>query len=158
MVNARGFHKRIVLILRLVYGLALIAPLFIPFVFYFSRAEPCVMGNLWGYQLPVGYIGLLLGLLVILAPKNILARRPSFGTAMVVIGLLLIISDFLSPHEYVINVIHGTSFSGGAIDIEYPIGHVVTLYLGLFGIVAGITPNMLVRIPKASVIKEGEQA
>lgn len=136
LLNIGSFYEKITLTLRLLYGIALIALLFTPFAFYFSRAEPYFMGYIWGYHLPIGYIGLVLGLLVILSPK--IARKLNFGTIMVVIGLSLLISVYLSPYEYFINLIHGTNFPGGAIDVEYPIGHIVTLYLALFSIIIGL--------------------
>ena len=137
-----SFFAKVTMALRLLYGLALIAVLFTPFAFYFSRAEPYFMGFLWGYHLPIGYVGLVLGLLVILAPKTILARKYSFGTAMLVTGLVLIISLYLSPPEYFINLIHGTNFSGGAIDVEYPIGYAVTLFVAMFSIIVGLVARI----------------
>ena len=100
------------------------------------------MGYIWGYQLPIGYVGLALGLLAILSPKTILARKHSFGTVMVAIGIFLIISLYLSPYEYFINLIHGTNLPGGAIDVEYPIGHIVTLYLAMFSIIVGLAARI----------------
>jgi hypothetical protein len=118
--------------------LALIAVLFTPFGVYHSRVEPYIVGSLWGYHLPIGYVGLVLGLLVILSSKTILARKYSFGATMVVIGLFLIISVYLFPREYFINLIHGTNFSGVQIDIDYIIGNSVVLFLALFSIIAGL--------------------
>jgi uncharacterized membrane protein len=94
LLNAGSVYEKITLTLRLIYGTALIALLFTPFAFYFSRVEPYFMGYIWGYQLPIGYVGLVLGLLVILSPKTI-GRKLTFGTVMLVIGLTLIITIFL---------------------------------------------------------------
>ena len=46
LLNIGGFYGKVTLALRLVYGLVLIALLFTPFAFYFSRAEPYIMGNI----------------------------------------------------------------------------------------------------------------
>ena len=146
MLSIGSFYEKIILSLRLVYGMALIALLFTPFAFYFSRAEPYIMGNIWGYQLPIGYVGLALGLLVILSPK--IARKLNFGTTLIVVGIFLIITAYLSPYDYFVNLINGTNFSGGAIDIEYPIGHIVTVYLALFSILAGLVTRISVSILK----------
>ena len=130
------------LALRLAYGLALAAILFAPFGVYHSRVEPYTVGSLWGFHLPVGYVALALGILVIFFPEKILARNYSFGATMVVIGLLLLLSLYLFSKEYSINLMHGTSFSRSQIDIDYPIGNPVTLFLALFSIIAGLTARM----------------
>jgi hypothetical protein len=141
LLNIGGFYGKVTLALRLVYGLALIALLFTPFAFYFSRAEPYIMGNIWGFQLPMGYVGLVLGLLVIFLPKTA-AGKLGFGTLMVIAGVSLFASAFLCPYEYFINLIHGTNFYGAALDIEYPIGHIATVYLALFSIIIGLAAKI----------------
>src|SRR3989304_7859412 len=99
------------------------------------------MGYIWGYHLPIGYIGIVLGLLVFLSPKT-MVRKLNFGTVMVIIGLFLIISLYLSPAEYFINLIHGTNFPGGAINVEYPIGYTATLFVAMFSIIVGLATRI----------------
>lgn len=127
------------LALRLAYGLALIAILFIPFGSYHSFGEPAIYGVLWGYHLPIGYVALVLGVLVIFSPKTILARNYSFGATMVVIGLFLMLSLLLYPKQISINLIHGTNVNA---DIDYPVGNSVTLFLALFSIIVGLTARI----------------
>lgn len=127
------------LALRLAYGLTLIAILFIPFGSYHSFGEPAIYGVLWGYHLPVGYVALVLGVLVIFFPKMILASNYGFGATMVVIGLFLMLSLLLYPKQYSINLIHGTNVTA---DIDYPVGNSVTLFLSLFSIVVGLAARI----------------
>ncbi len=120
------------------------ALLIMPFGVYHSRVEPYIVGSLWGYNLPIGYIGLILGMLVILFPRTVLARKSSFGVAMVVIGFSLIGSVYLVPRESLINWINGTNFSGSQIDVDFAIGNAITLFMGLFSIIAGIVARLSV--------------
>ena len=78
--------------LRVCYSIILIALLFIPFGVYHSRSEPYLIGSLWGYQLPIGYVGLLLGLFVILYSRMAFGKNLRFGSVMIGIGFLLILS------------------------------------------------------------------
>ena len=61
---------------------------------------------------------------------------------MVAIGVLLIGSLYLVPREPFINWINGTNFSSSQIDIDFAVGNAVTLFIGLFSIVAGITAKI----------------
>jgi hypothetical protein len=125
------------------------ALLIMPFGVYHSRVEPYIIGSLWGYNLPIGYIGLILGILVILFPKTALSRKSSLGVAMVTIGLLLI-GSLLIPRESLINWINGTSFSGSQIDIDYAVGNAVTLFIGMTSIIAGIVSRISVNSIRGS--------
>ncbi len=69
-LNTEGYFAKVTMAMRLVYGLALVAILFTPFGVYHSVVEPYVVGSLWGYSLPIGYIGLALGIIAILFSKN----------------------------------------------------------------------------------------
>lgn len=135
---------------RLFYGVMLGALLIMPFGVYHSRVEPYIIGSLWGYNLPIGYIGLMLGILVIFFPKTALSRKSSLGVAMVIIGLLLIGSVYLVPRESFINWINGTSFSGSQIDIDYAVGNAVTLFIGMASIIAGIMSRISVNSIRGS--------
>jgi hypothetical protein len=53
-------------LLQVAYGVMLGALLFTPFGVYHSRVEPYITGYLWGYHLPVGYVGVLLGMVAVL--------------------------------------------------------------------------------------------
>jgi hypothetical protein len=124
--------------LRLVYGLALVAILFTPFGVYFSLSQPYIVGNLWGYNLPIGYVGLVLGLLVILYQKIDFLKNFRFGSIMIVIGIFLILSFLFSPKDFFVNLLHGTNFSAGQIDIDYSVGNWVVWGLSLFSIITGL--------------------
>ena len=130
--------------LRVIYGLVLVAILIFPFGLYYSRSEPYIMGNLWGYNLPIGYVGLISGLLVIFYQKISLMKNFRFGSFMILIGILLIVSFLFSPKDFFVNLLHGTNFSSGQIDIEYPIGNSFVLGLSLFSIITGL----LLRFPR----------
>ena len=144
-VNVEGYFAKITMAMRLVYGMALVAVLFTPFGVYHSRVEPYIVGSLWGYNLPIGYMGLALGIIAILFPRTILARKSSFGIAMVAIGVLLIGSLYLVPREPFINWINGTNFNSSQIDIDFAVGNAVTLLIGIFGIIAGVATKISIR-------------
>jgi hypothetical protein len=124
--------------LRLVYGLILVAILFTPFGVYHSRLEPYIVGNLWGYNLPIGYVGLSSGLLVILYQKIDFVKDLKFGSLMIVIGVFLILTFLFSPKDFFVNLLHGTSFSAAQIDIDYPVGNSAVWALSLFSIITGL--------------------
>ena len=122
--------------IRLAYGLMLIAVLFVPLGAYHSRVEPYVTGFLWGYELPVGYVALVSGLMVILYPRlTVFKGRLHF--LVVVVGLVLLLSLTLVAKEFSINLIHGASFSSGQIDVDSPVGNVVVWGLSLFSLALG---------------------
>jgi hypothetical protein len=118
------------------------ALLIMPFGVYHSGVKPYLIGSLWGYNLPIGYIGLALSILAIVFPKTVLARRSSFGIAMVAIGVLLVCSLYLVPREPFINWINGTNFSSSQIDVDFAIGNAATLFIGMFSIIAGIVARI----------------
>ena len=123
-------------VLRVIYGVLLIAVLFVPFGAYHSRTEPFITGFLWGYELPVGYVALVSGLAVLLYPKlSLLKGRLDFAVMM--IGLVLLLSLSLSSKEFFINLFNGTSFSAGQIDVDSPVGNVVIWGLSLFSLALG---------------------
>lgn len=123
--------------LRLVYVLVLIGVLFVPFGAYHSMSEPYIQGYLWGYNLPVGYAGLVSGIVAILFPKLPTVRKLRFGSVMILLGLFLLLSFFFSPKDYFINLLRGTRFDGSQIDIDSPIGNSVVWGLSLFSVASG---------------------
>jgi hypothetical protein len=125
-------------ILRLVYGLVLAAMLFTPFGVYHSLSEPYIIGYLWGYNLPIGYVGLASGLLAIYYKKIDSLKKLEFGSIMIVIGVFLILTFLLEPKDFFINLQHGTSFSADQIDIDFQVGNSAVLGLSLFSIITGL--------------------
>ena len=87
-------------LLRLTYGVMLSALLVMPFGAYHSRVEPYIIGFLWGYHLPIGYVGLLLGIVVVLYPRLNKLRSLRFSSFMPFIGLFLLLFFFFSPKHY----------------------------------------------------------
>src|SRR5665647_295315 len=79
-------------LLRWVYGLVLAAILFTPFGVYHSLSEPYITGYLWGYNLPIGYVGLASGLLAISYKKIDSLNKVDLGSIMIVIGVFLILT------------------------------------------------------------------
>ena len=131
-------HLMRVQLLRLTYGVMLGALLVTPFGVYHSRSEPYITGSLWGYHLPIGYVGLLLGIAVILYPRLNTLRSLRFSSFMPFIGLFLLLSVFFSPNDYFINLLHGTNFSSGQIDVDFPLGNLAVLWLSLLSIAFGL--------------------
>ena len=123
---------------RLIYGLVLFTLLVMPFGVYHSRLEPYIIGNLWGYNLPIGYVGLASGLLVVLSQKIDFLNDLKFGYVMIIIGIFLLLSFLFSPKDFFINLLKGTNFSVGQIDIDYPIGNSAVWGLSLFSIITGL--------------------
>ena len=128
-------HKTLRL-LQLVYGVIVAALLLVPFGVYHSRAEPYVTGSLWGYHLPIGYVGLVSGVLAIIHPKSGNLKKIGFGSFMTLIGIFLLLSFIFSPKDYFINLMHGTSFN--SVDVDYPVGNSAVLGLSLLSIVPGL--------------------
>ena len=124
-------------LLRVAYGVMLGALLFIPFGVYHSRVEPYITGYLWGYNLPVGYVGLLLGVVAILYPRLDALRRLKFSAFLLFIGLSLFLTFLFSPGDYFINLFNGTNFSSAQIDVDFAVGNSAVLYLALLSMVVG---------------------
>lgn len=123
-------------LLRLVYAAMLISVLFFPFGAYHSRTEPFIIGFLWGFHLPVGYVALVSGLAVILYPK-LAPLKGRLDFMVVVIGLVLLLSFALVPQEFAINLLNGTSFAAAQIDIDSPVGNLVVWGLSLLSLALG---------------------
>ena len=143
-------------LLRLVYGVMLGALLVTPFGVYHSRSEPYITGSLWGYHLPIGYVGLLLGLLVVLYPRLNTLRSLKLSSLMIFIGLFLLLSFLFFPKDYFINLLHGTSFSPGQIDVDFPVGNSAVLGLSLLSIIFGLIP-VFTRYPKKEATDQSEK-
>jgi hypothetical protein len=135
-------------LLRLAYGVMLGALLFTPFGVYHSRVEPYITGYLWGYNLPIGYVGLLFGITVVLYPRFNALRRLRFSSFMPFIGLFLLLSFFVSPKDYFINLIHGTNFSSVQIDVDFAVGNSAVLGLSLLSIAFGLVSFIRGWLPK----------
>jgi hypothetical protein len=131
-------HAMRLQLVRLVYGVMLGALLVTPFGVYHSIAEPYIVGSLWGYYLPIGCAGLLLGAIAVLYPRLGTLRSLKFSSLMVIIGLSLLLTFIFSPIDYFINLLHGTSFSAGQIDVDFILGNSVVLGLSLLSIVVGL--------------------
>jgi hypothetical protein len=135
-------------LLRLAYGVMLGALLVTPFGVYHSRVEPYITGYLWGYNLPIGYAGLLLGIVAVLYPRLNALRRLRFSSFMPFIGLFLLLSVFFSPKDYFINLIHGTNFSSVQIDVDFAVGNSAVLGLSLLSIAFGLVSFIRGWLPK----------
>jgi hypothetical protein len=59
------------------------------------------------------------------------------GSVMMVIGFFLILTFLFEPKTFFINLVHGTSFSTGQINIDYQIGNSAVLEISLFSIIVG---------------------
>ena len=141
-----GWVSVIFKFLRVAYGLLLVAVLFVPFGVYHSTVEPYIIGFLWGYHLPVGYVALVSGLAVILYPK-LTALKGRLDFLVVVIGLVLLFSLALIPKEFSINLLHSTSFSAAQIDVDYGVGNGVVWLLSLLSLALGFM--LRAKLPRA---------
>jgi len=131
----------------LVYGAALIALLPMQYGVYHSFSEASVMGILWGYHLPIGYLGLALGLLVMAYPHSGLTKKVSLAALMTSIGFLFVITILLTPEEYFVSLIHQANPMTAMIDIDYPIGNSLVWGLSLFS----VTTGLLLRIRRSQM-------
>jgi hypothetical protein len=139
---------------RLAYGVMLGAFLIAPLGVYHSISEPYITGYLWGYNLPIGYVGLLLGILVVLYPQVTSLRNLKFSLLMPLIGLALLLTVLFSPNYYFINLQNGTSFSSGQIDIDFQLGNSATVWFSLLSISLGLTSILYGRNKRALNRKE----
>jgi hypothetical protein len=123
---------------RLAYGIMLGALLVTPFGVYHSISEPYVIGYLWGYDLPIGYIGFFLCIVMILYPRASSLRSLKFSTFMPIIGLFLLLTLIFSPNYYFINLQHGTNFSASQIDIDFQLGNSAVVIFSILSIALGL--------------------
>ena len=138
-------------VIRLAYGALLIAVLFVPFGVYHSMTEPYVSGALWGFMLPLGYVAAASGVALILYPRLILLKKLGLGYFLILIGFLMLFSVSVFPDEWSINLLHGTSFGHGWIDIDYSKGNEAVVILSFLSVGAGFAvkiKQMLDRQPK----------
>lgn len=133
---------------RLAYGIMLGALLVTPFGIYHSISQPYITGYLWGYDLPIGYIGLLLGILIILYPRVSSVRSLRFSSLMPIIGLFLLLTLIFSPNYYFINLQHGTNFSAGQIDIDFQLGNSAVVIFSLLSIALGLASATILQYSK----------
>jgi hypothetical protein len=125
-------------LVRLAYSVILGYLLVTPFGVYHSISEPYITGYLWGYDLPIGYIGLLLGIVIALYPRLNAFRRLKFSSLIPLIGLFLLLFTYFSPNYCFINLLRGTSFSSFQIDIDFQIGNSAVVWLSLLSIIFGL--------------------
>jgi hypothetical protein len=135
-------------IIHLVYSILLGALLVTPFGVYHSLSEPYITGYLWGYNLPIGYIGLLLGTIIILYPKVNPLKSLKFSSLMPFIGLFLLLTLIFSPNHYFINLQHGTSFSSAQIDVDFQLGNSAVVFFSFLSIVLGLASAVILRYRK----------
>jgi MFS family permease len=141
-------HTMRLQLLRVAYGVMLGTLLFTPFGVYHSRVEPYIIGYLWGYHLPVGYVGVLLGIVAVLYPRLNRLRSVRFSAFMPFIGLSLFLTFLFSPQDYFINLINGTNFSPAQIDVDFAVGNAAVLYLSILSIVLGLASFIRGWLPK----------
>jgi hypothetical protein len=125
-------------ILRVAFGAILVVLLITPFGVYHSISEPFIQGQLFGFNLPVGYIGALLGLLVFVCHILSFLKNRNFGSVLILVGLLLFLSFALFPPEFFVNLWYGTSFHSFQIDIDGSGGNILVIWISFFSIVAGL--------------------
>ena len=135
---------------RLFYGIMLGALLVTPFGVYHSISEPYVIVYLWGYDLPIGYVGLLLGIVMILYPRSSSLRNLRFSSFMPIIGLFLLLTLIFSPNYYFINLQHGTNFSASQIDIDFQLGNSAVVIFSLLSIALGLASATTLRYSQKS--------
>jgi hypothetical protein len=136
--------------MRLAYGVVLGSLLVVPFGVYHSVSEPYVTGYLWGYDLPIGYAGLLLGVLTIFYPRINRLRSLRFSSLIPIIGISLLLTLVFSPNYYFVNLLHGTSFSSFQIDVDFQLGNSAVVGLSFLSMVLGLASATLSRIWKVS--------
>ena len=135
-------------VLRLAYGVMVGAFLVMPFGVYHSISEPYITGYLWGYNLPIGYVGLLLCIMVVLYPRLNVMRSFRLSSLISLIGLFLLFTLYFSPNYYFINLLHGTSFSSGQIDVDFALGNTAVIGLSFFSIILGLVSATLLQYKK----------
>ena len=119
-------------LVKTAYGFLLVLLMIMPFGVY---GTPQTQGILMGYQLPMGYAGLVTGLLTIFHRRLLLLKRVNPGHILLVGGALLVLAVRFTDPDYFINLWHGTSFENWQIDVErYSVGTILTLLIGLVGL------------------------
>ena len=135
-------------IFRVLLGIGFVSNLILPFGVYHSYVEPYVIDYLWGYKSPVGWIGLVLGLLLLAYPRTPVARKLSIGLFMVISGTLLLASVVITPSVTydLLNLWHGTSIR--AWDIDRSTMNLWPVFLSIASIVIGAGPLRKRRVGK----------
>ncbi|XHH10395.1 MAG: hypothetical protein ACFCUE_07140 [Candidatus Bathyarchaeia archaeon] len=124
--------------IRFIYGLTLAGLLFTPFIFYHSIAEPYIMGTLWGFQLPIGYVALLLSILAVTYPRLGFFKNLRLSTIVAISGLSLLAAFALSPNDYLINLSNGTNLTSSQIDVDASIGSLAIVWISILSIIVGL--------------------
>jgi hypothetical protein len=65
--------------IRWLFGTTLMTVLFIPFGVYHTMTEPYVVGTLWGFMLPIGYVAAASGVAIVLYSRSRLLKKIGFG-------------------------------------------------------------------------------
>ena len=126
-------------LVRIAYSVMLGALLVTPFGVYHSISEPYITSYLWGYDLPIGYIGLFLSIFVALSPRVHTLRSLRFSSIMPIIGLSLLLTLIFSPNYYFINLQNGTSFSASQIDVDFQLGNSAVVIFSFLSLAVGLT-------------------
>lgn len=133
-------------IVRVLFGVLFMALLIFPFGVYHSMVGPFISGCLWGFKLPVGYVGFIVGLLLILYPKLPFAKSVGFGHFLM-IGAAFVLISLWAPGEVFINLWHGTSIP---YDVDYYSVHAFPVrLLCILGLIIGIREILLKRCKRA---------
>jgi hypothetical protein len=119
---------------RWLYGTTLMAILFVPFGVYHTMTEPYVVGALWGFMLPVGYVAAASGVAVIIYPRSTLLKKVEFGYLLMLVGVVLLFSLWMFPRELFISLLHGTNM----IDVDYSVFNGAVMLLAFFNVGAGL--------------------
>ncbi|MCW4005344.1 MAG: hypothetical protein NWF04_01900 [Candidatus Bathyarchaeota archaeon] len=129
-------------VFRLLYGVMFGALLAVPFGVYHSTVEPYVAGVLWGYSLPVGYVGLALGLAAAFYSRLEKRGGMRFSRFLMLAGLLLLLVFAFAPKDGFVNLVHATSFSAAKIDVDYAVGNWAVMGLATLSIFTGLTAKI----------------
>ena len=91
--------------------------------------------------MPIGYLGLVAGLLVVAYPKTGLTKKVSLSSLLIVIRVLLIITQALTTEKYFAGLIHGATSNTAMIDIDYPFGNWLVWGLIFVSVAGGLLLN-----------------
>jgi hypothetical protein len=128
-------------VIGIVFGLLFIASAVIPVGPYHSLGETNITGVLWNFMLPTGWLGIAIGVGLLLNERiGLNDKQLAYG--MFAVSLLLLLAFLLQDVDYFLSFWHGinTNFDVNSQWFLAP----ASAYLGIFG---SFTSLLLILIP-----------
>jgi hypothetical protein len=125
----------------IMFGLLFIASAFIPLGPYHHEGGLDIAGTLWNFMLPTGWLGIVIGVGLLLNGR-IGLKNKRLAYVMFLVSLLLIVVFLLQDADYFLSLWHGVS-TNFDVDAQWFLAP-ASAYLGILGAFTGLS---LILIP-----------